>query len=278
MQVTCCVNSNRMFRLNPFFVVLRKFKHLFSKAVKETLLTMHFSVFESKKTNYSSLPSTAEEISPSCNGGDSEVPEPPATHHTTALTSSRTLICHALLTILGLSGVAYFTSSQNSGPRPPQPISCQCGSSVSEALDLGCKYDTLSVSWLPDHCREDELVAEFDRAGPNGSWPYYADKNATIPITIESISRLADLPHEQAIFYTSTGWHIAHCAFYWRKEFRMRARGLGTESRYDKESHIEHCYEIFMSEDALHEVNVASPVWIGGDGQGKLHSSHHHDA
>ncbi|KAK1958776.1 hypothetical protein LY78DRAFT_591484 [Colletotrichum sublineola] len=161
---------------------------------------------------------------------------------------------------------------QNTGPRPPQAITCHCGSSVSEALDIGCKYDTLSVSWLPDHCRDDELVAEFDRAGPNGSWPYYADKNATIPITIESISRLADLPHEQAIFYTSTGWHIAHCAFYWRKEFRMRAKGLGTESRYDKESHIEHCYKIFMSEDALHKVNVASPVWIGGDGQDKKHS------
>ncbi|KAF4827995.1 hypothetical protein CGCTS75_v007923 [Colletotrichum tropicale] len=238
---------------------------------------MHFPVFESRKTDYSSLPSTAEEVSSSCNGDDSEKPESPAKHYTTALPSSqsRALIYHALLTILGLSGVAYFISSQSSGPRPPQTITCHCGSSVSEALDLGCKYDTLSVSWLPDHCREDELVAEFDRAGPNGSWPYYADKNATIPITIESISHLADLPHEQAIFYTSTGWHIAHCAFYWRKEFRMRAKGLGTESRYDKESHIEHCYEIFMSEDALHEVNVASPVWIGGDGQGNTHS---HDA
>ncbi|KAK2005745.1 hypothetical protein LZ32DRAFT_513622, partial [Colletotrichum eremochloae] len=158
------------------------------------------------------------------------------------------LICHAILTILSLSGLAYFMGLQNTGPRPPQAITCHCDSSISEALDLGCKYNTLSVSWLPDHYRDDELVAEFDRAGPDGRWPYYADKNATIPITVESISCLANLPHEQAIFNTSTGWHIAHCAFYWRKEFRMRAKGLGTESRYDKVSHIEHCYEISMSE------------------------------
>jgi hypothetical protein len=54
------------------------------------------------------------------------------------------------------------------------PSSCRCGESVAEALSLGCKYDSLAVAWLPPHCRDDELTAEFEAqgTGPNGSWTY----------------------------------------------------------------------------------------------------------
>jgi hypothetical protein len=49
---------------------------------------------------------------------------------------------------------------------------CDCGDSVAEATSLGCKFDSLSMAWLPEHCRDDELTAEFNTAGngPNGTW------------------------------------------------------------------------------------------------------------
>jgi hypothetical protein len=42
---------------------------------------------------------------------------------------------------------------------------CDCGESVAEAISLGCKFDALSMAWLPEHCRDDELTAEFDMTG-----------------------------------------------------------------------------------------------------------------
>ena len=34
--------------------------------------------------------------------------------------------------------------------------SCDCGPSIAEALNRGCKYDSLAAAWLPPHCRDDE--------------------------------------------------------------------------------------------------------------------------
>jgi hypothetical protein len=42
---------------------------------------------------------------------------------------------------------------------------CVCGETIEEATSLGCKFDSLSMAWLPDHCRDDELTAEFETTG-----------------------------------------------------------------------------------------------------------------
>jgi hypothetical protein len=46
---------------------------------------------------------------------------------------------------------------------------CVCGETVAEAISLGCKFDSLSMAWLPDHCRDDELTAEFETTGKGKS-------------------------------------------------------------------------------------------------------------
>lgn len=149
----------------------------------------------------------------------------------------------------------------------PQPITCLCGSSTAEAEALGCKYDSLAACWLPDHCRDDELTAEFENAGsgPNGEWPYWADRNATRQLSIKEVGLLADLSKHEAVFYSTFGWHVAHCAFYWRKEFRMRAKGLMLENRYDREDHVAHCYPIFMASIPVDSIGAAFGVNIGGE-------------
>ncbi|KAF9880134.1 hypothetical protein CkaCkLH20_02088 [Colletotrichum karsti] len=176
----------------------------------------------------------------------------------------RLLVLNVAVAVLGVLATVVYERKRG---LPPRPIVCYCGSSIAEAKTLKCKYDSLSVAWLPPHCRNDELTAEFEKAGPgeNGTWAYYKDNKGKTPLSLEEVAALADLPHEQAYFYTTTGWHVAHCAFYWRKQYRMRAKGSMTESRYDKESHIEHCYSIFMSVDPRDSVKVAAPVWLGGD-------------
>jgi hypothetical protein len=188
--------------------------------------------------------------------------------------SPHLILClHIIPWVLLLALGAYILKYSVTRDTGPQPIICRCGSSIAEAQRLGCKYDNLSVSWLPAHCRDDELTAEFERAGPGpkGSWAYWADSNATRTITVKEIALLADLPREQAVFFSSFGWHVAHCAFVWRKQFRMRGKGLTIESRYDQENRIEHCYSMFMSRDLLDEVSTRSVVKLGGDGGGTEH-------
>ncbi|EQL03602.1 hypothetical protein OCS_00682 [Ophiocordyceps sinensis CO18] len=164
-----------------------------------------------------------------------------------------------------LAGGIYGLTTHLQNSSPVKAISCDCGASIEEAAALGCKYDTLSVSWLPPQCREDQLTAEFDQAGPGGEWHYWADRNMTEPLTVQQVGALAAKPIDQAQFWTTFGWHVSHCSYYWRKEYRMRQRGLEVEHRYDRESHIQHCHMAFMSRAPLNETNTKAAVGLGGD-------------
>lgn len=132
-------------------------------------------------------------------------------------------------------------------PQATTPLpGCNCGTSVAQALQLNCKYDTLAAAWLPDHCRDDELTDLFDRSGdgPNGTWTYWADFNHTQVLSVDQVGALADLP-EGGSFYMTHRWHLVHCMFYWRKHIRSRMVGLTLEPRYDTESHVQHCFKMF---------------------------------
>ena len=112
-----------------------------------------------------------------------------------------------------------------SSPTPPPSKTCSCGTSVAEAKSLNCIYDELAIGWLPPHCIDSALTAEFSSLGTNnGSWPYYLDQEATIPLTLEEISLLAD---DGTPFYTTHEWYLVHCNYSWRKFFRSSSGGSG---------------------------------------------------
>lgn len=176
--------------------------------------------------------------------------------------------CNIILVALGLYALKPFFITGKSPATTA--ISCDCGATIDEAVAMGCKYDALSVSWLPLRCRDDELTVEFNQAGPGGEWLYWADRNGTQLLTLQQVSALADKPLEEAQFWTTFGWHVSHCSFYWRKEYRMRQKGLDVEHRYDRESHIKHCQMAFMSRVALDEMNTRAAVGLGGDRVGAV--------
>ncbi|KAK2010902.1 hypothetical protein LZ32DRAFT_562112 [Colletotrichum eremochloae] len=128
----------------------------------------------------------------------------------------------------------------------PAIASCDCGNSTAEAVALGCKYDSLAAAWLPEHCRDDELTAEFERSGPgpDGKWTYWADTAHTKELSVEEIAKMGD--DKELRFHMSGHWHVLHCIFYWRKEHRARFNGKMVEPRSDNEKHIKHCGNIFL--------------------------------
>ncbi|KAG5980404.1 hypothetical protein E4U55_004071 [Claviceps digitariae] len=212
--------------------------------------------FPSRKQDYAAVPNDAERSAP---------------HKRTTLSSGATT-CLALLIILNMMtlawaayGIRYHLYPDVSTGIPT--MSCDCGTTINEAVKLGCKFDTLSASWLPLRCRDDELTAEFDRSGPDGQWTYWADREQTRSLTIEQVGALAVNPSQQAQVWTTFGWHVTHCSFYWRKEHRMRMRGLQVEGRYNKESHIKHCHMAFMARTPLNVTNTMAFISLGGDGE-----------
>lgn len=147
------------------------------------------------------------------------------------------LIC---LSILAIAACWKALSSR------PNPLPCDCGDSVAEAKAMGCIYDDMAPAWLPPHCTDPELKAEWDKAGdgPNGRWQYWADANHTRELSMEEVSLLADTPGEY--FYTTPRWHLMHCFYYWRKQHRASFTGVTIEGRYKSERHVKHCGDMFL--------------------------------
>ncbi|KAI4141042.1 MAG: hypothetical protein L6R39_005531 [Caloplaca ligustica] len=196
---------------------------------------------------------------------EEEIPREPARRRPPKAPFHRipTIILKLLILILSLWGLCsllhliLLPSSQRT------PRSCNCGASTTEALALSCAFDPLATAWLPPRCRDDPLTDLFTHAGPgpDGSWTYYADKHPTYVLTLTQVGLLADDrgsdgEDEPGKFYVSGTWHVAHCVFYWKKMFRARERGMVTEGRYMKASHIEQCARTFIRSGGGEDLDV----------------------
>ncbi|KAK1752309.1 hypothetical protein QBC47DRAFT_390245 [Echria macrotheca] len=136
---------------------------------------------------------------------------------------------------------------------------CDCGSTIREARVRECKYDALSTAWLPPYCRDDELTAEFEKAGPgpNGSWEYFADEEGKRPLSMEQVAALGEVGGS---FWASRDWHIVHCLFYWQKYTRMRDTNIVMEERFDSLHHVKHCGRLIRNPTPDHFFLIEVPV------------------
>lgn len=143
-----------------------------------------------------------------------------------------------------------------------QIANCDCGESISTAISMGCKYDSLSVAWLPAHCRDDELSREFEQLGPgpNGTWLYWpgSDRQHKQVLNLSEVAALAD-DEQNNMVRTSADWHFHHCFFYWRKLHRAGLSGKIVEPDYNHEEHIRHCGIVFEERGTK---NGDTRIWV----------------
>lgn len=156
-----------------------------------------------------------------------------------------TASCFLKIVIVALATYAVVTLGISTSTRireaamPP----CNCGNSIAEALALDCKYDSLSTSWLPPHCRDDELTELFEKAGPgpNGEWYYYdSNFNTTKTFTLEELAQMAEKPDSERQAWATIGWHDRHCFFTLLKQARGKAKMQYTGFP-SATAHAEHC-------------------------------------
>lgn len=142
--------------------------------------------------------------------------------------------------------------------------SCSCGSSVAEALSMNCAYSPFEVAWLPPHCRDDELIEEFNHIGhgPNGTWQYYSDWDKSKELSFDEVASLADY---HGHFFVSHEWHVQHCTYVWRKLFRSQKTGVTLPNMMNTYSHISHCTDMFLKRDPLDAIVTGSGVALNAD-------------
>jgi hypothetical protein len=144
---------------------------------------------------------------------------------------------------------------------PPGLNLCDCGTTIREALSRDCVYDTLSTAWLPPYCRDGELTAEFDKAGPGpeGAWEYFADAEGKLPLSLKQVAALGETGGS---FWASRDWHIVHCLFYWQKYVRMRSTNIVMEERFDSLHHVKHCGRLIRNPVPDHFFLIEVPVMM----------------
>jgi hypothetical protein len=122
-----------------------------------------------------------------------------------------------------------------------------CGNSPSDAKALGCRFDIVLHSWLPENCitPEDDEDAVLMYAGRNWTWSL---GNGT-QVSLDAV-RTGDF----AFVHTSFDWHVTHCMYVWKRMHRaMMDAGRRVDSYTINYHHTTHCAEM-----------------IGGDATGEM--------
>jgi hypothetical protein len=145
------------------------------------------------------------------------------------------IICLAIWGTLDLGRLGYDSISKLVYPPLENPCDV-CGDTPEEAIARGSKYDILLSTWNPTFCMDEELLTEFEREGPNGTWTYWVD-----PAGTKEIAR-SELPMLYGVdAWTTFDWHITHCIYTWRKEWRASTMKKFTLDGNSGEKHIKHC-------------------------------------
>lgn len=130
-----------------------------------------------------------------------------------------------------------------------EPRSCACGSSAVEAIANGCKFDFFGMVWLPDHCRDDDLIEIFEDFGKkqHHNWTLFNHPNATHQLGVEDAASLAGDPYsDPGMIMTTRDWHDTHCLYVLLQHFRSDITHLGIAKRYRSQQHAQHCVEALL--------------------------------
>lgn len=130
-----------------------------------------------------------------------------------------------------------------------QAQSCTCGTSPDDAISRGCKFDPFALSWLPNHCRDDELIDRFSAVGKeqNHTWDFFTFPNATEALDVGQVSMLAGDEYESAgLVITTLDWHNTHCLYILVQLAQQQHTGKLLAPRYREQGHIDHCIDALM--------------------------------
>jgi hypothetical protein len=127
----------------------------------------------------------------------------------------------------------HYESGSNSNNITSRAKLIGCGNSVGEARSLGCKYDILLNSWVPEPCyTKQDMMDEYK---DDASWDGFRDKELTQKLTVQEMS-------ESEYYFTSIRDHINHCAMIWMKQFwAFYDQSPTMDTMIASPGHTDHC-------------------------------------
>lgn len=136
-----------------------------------------------------------------------------------------------------------------------------CGNSTAQARARGCKFDLLSMRWLPSACANDEWTQKFqhfvnDESRIPHPWPWFTDRNGTMQI--ENEAAFSERVHEHS--YTTHEVHLAHCMFLWQRLHHGLQEGVVINDKTLQMSHTLHCERIVLKETPFFEIDTSAVV------------------
>ncbi|KAH8821359.1 hypothetical protein F5884DRAFT_767515 [Xylogone sp. PMI_703] len=123
------------------------------------------------------------------------------------------------------------------------PSNSPCGSSPAEARTLGCRFDIMSFSWLPELCFDEELVEDFLA---RKKWIYYRQPLSDGVESQVPMDEVFAGDHEH--LFVTWEFHKAHCAYMMRKLHRAVLASLPLDGYIGNYNHTKHCTEVAMEE------------------------------
>ncbi|KAH8817353.1 hypothetical protein F5884DRAFT_667748 [Xylogone sp. PMI_703] len=132
-----------------------------------------------------------------------------------------------------------------------------CGNSTAEARILGCKYDPLTVGWVPAPCFNDAEIQEYMSLTP---WMGSRDRQGT---QILSLDEMSEEP-----YWTTIREHVVHCALIWRRLHWGLDNGWRiTDDVTRSYGHTKHCTAFLLkyvgaSEEVLNRYFTKNYPWF----------------
>lgn len=111
-----------------------------------------------------------------------------------------------------------------------------CGTSPTEAQELGCKFDIMMNGWVPLACYNEALSEKYLS---ENDFHFYTDAYAQDEVAMEVVRR-----GEWEGLYTGWEHHIHHCAYMWKILVLAVEAGKGMfDSSSSSFDHTAHCSE-----------------------------------
>ena len=114
-----------------------------------------------------------------------------------------------------------------------------CGNSSSEALALGCTFDSMSWSWLSPTCPR-YASAEFAAAD---EWKYYIEPHDRIIASSENWTQALD---NQVSLFGERREHMTHCIYTFLSLAQVVRDGTQTHPTLSSYGHIQHCAKVVL--------------------------------
>ena len=119
---------------------------------------------------------------------------------------------------------------------PGDHLRQNCGTSPTEARQLGCKFDVMMNGWVPVACYNEALSEEYLS---KNKFHFYTDAYAQNEVPMEIVRG-----GEWQGLYTGWEHHILHCAYMWKILVLAVEAGKGMfDSSSSSFAHTAHCSE-----------------------------------